>query len=162
NLSHASRALRVTLPVLNPAIETGTSVLARTPPLNSRLQGVMSALESLAWAPGTNVAVNALTDTTHLLNPMIKYIGPTVTVCDGWNYWWTYLSEHLSERTTFGFAQRVMLMTGNRTAPNEVNVLGATAPVNGGFSDSPIGGTEHYHVGNYGAAVDDRGNADCE
>ncbi len=65
----------------------------------------MVALKSLALAPGTNIALNALTDTTWTLNPMVRYLGPYVTVCNDWNYWWTYLSEHISEETTFGFAQ---------------------------------------------------------
>ena len=46
---------------------------------------------------------------------MVRYLGPFQTVCDDWNYWWTYLSEHLSEATAFGFAQRAMLMTTNTT-----------------------------------------------
>ena len=27
---------------------------------------------------------------------MVRYLGPYQTVCDDWNYWWTYLAEHLS------------------------------------------------------------------
>ena len=57
-------------------------------------------------APGTNVALNALVDTTRTLNPMIRYLGPYQTVCDNWNYWWTYLAENVSERAGYGSAQR--------------------------------------------------------
>lgn len=156
-------ALSQALPTLNPAVETGTRVLARTPALDAKLQGVMSALQGLAQAPGTNVAVNALTGTVTTLDPMLKYLGPYQTVCDDWNYFWTYLSDHISEATSFGFAQRVLLNEANPTQPNNVGQQGATAPADGGGSTSLItGGNEYLHSQNYGAAVDNQGNADCE
>ena len=158
----ASAALRASLPDINPAIEVGTRVLGRTPPLNSRLQGVMGALKHLARAPGTNVALNGLTSTVGILNPMVKYLGPYQTVCDYWNYWWTYLSEHLSEATSFGFAQRALLNQTNPLQPNNVGTQGAPAPVNGGALDTPFGGNEFLHAQPYGAAIDNQGNADCE
>ncbi len=162
NLTTATQSLRVALPVLNPALEQGTRVLGRTPALNTRLQGTMNALQTLASAPGTNIALNALVDTVSTLNPMVKYLGPFQTVCDDWNYWWTYLSEHISEATDFGFAQRVLLMQTNSTQSNNVAAAGATTAVNGGSFDSPQGGNEYLHGEVYGAAVDDQGNADCE
>ena len=162
NMTPATQSLKVALPILNPALEQGTQVLGRTPPLNQRLQETMQALQTLAAAPGTNVALNALVDTVQTLNPMVRYLGPYQTVCDDWNYWWTYLAEHISEATAFGFAQRAMLMTTNTAQPNNVGDQGATAPVNGGSFDSPQGGNEFLHGEVYGAAVDNQGNADCE
>jgi virulence factor Mce-like protein len=162
-LAPATAELRDALPDINPAIETGTRTLVRTPVLNSKLQQVMGALKSLAQAPGTNVAVNALTSTVQTLNPMVRYLGPVQTVCDGWNYFWTYLSEHVSEATSFGFAQRVLLNQGNPLQPNNVSQQGATAPANGGGTTSLVtGGNEFLHSQNYGAGIDARGNADCE
>jgi hypothetical protein len=122
----------------------------------------MEALKSLAQSPGTNQALNALTDTTNTLNPMIRYLGPFQTVCDYWNYWWTYLSEHVSEETAFGFAQRALFAQSNPLQPNNVNTADASEPVNGGGFDTPLGGNEFLHTQNYGAAIDTRGNADCE
>jgi hypothetical protein len=119
-------------------------------------------LKHLAQAPGTNVALNALTSTASTLNPMIRYLGPYQTVCDDWNYWWTYLSEHISEETSFGFAQRVLLNQTNGLQPNNVASAGATQPVNGGIPNTPLGGNEYLHSQNYGSAVDTHGNADCE
>ena len=85
---------------------------------------------ALALAPGTNQALNGLTSTVGTLNPMVRYLGPFQTVCDDWNYWWTYLAEHLSARTKFGFAQRAMI---NLAPPSggSVGQQGATTPVNG-------------------------------
>jgi hypothetical protein len=161
-LTPASGQLDQALPEINPAIEAGTHTLARTPSLNRNLQQVMDALKNLAQAPGTNVAINGLTATVDTLNPMVRYLGPYQTVCDDWNYWWTFLSEHISEQTTFGFAQRALLNQTNPLQPNNVGTQGATAPVNGGSFDSSFGGNEYLHNQNYGSAIDTRGNADCE
>ena len=163
NLTPATKALSQSLPTINPAIETGARTLARTPSLNAELQQVMYQLQNLAQAPGTNLAINALTDTSTTLNPMIRYLGPYQTVCDDWNYFWTYLGEHLSQPTDFGFAQRALINVGNPAQPNNVGQAGAVAPANGGGTDSAItGGNEYFHSQVYGAAVDNQGNADCE
>jgi virulence factor Mce-like protein len=159
----ATAELRVALPNINPAIEVGTRTLARTPSLNRNLQQVMGALRTLAQAPGTNIGINALTATVSTLNPMLRYLGPYQTVCDDWNYFWTYLSEHVSEATSFGYAQRALLNFGNPLQPNNVGQQGATQPVNGGGTDSLLsGGNEFLHAQPYGAAIDNAGNADCE
>jgi phospholipid/cholesterol/gamma-HCH transport system substrate-binding protein len=137
-------------------------VLGRTPALNQRLQQTMVALRTLAQAPGTNVALNALVDTVQTLNPMVKYLGPYQTVCDDWNYWWTYIADHFSEATAFGFAQRALLMQNNQLQSNSLSNQGANAPMNGGSFDSPQGGNGFAHGQVYGAAIDSQGNADCE
>ncbi|HEX8977955.1 MAG TPA: hypothetical protein VF781_15730, partial [Solirubrobacteraceae bacterium] len=151
------------LPDVNPALEVGTRTLARTPSLNANLQQVMRALNNLARAPGTNVAVNGLTSTVRTLNPMVRYLGPYQTVCDYWNYFWTYISDTFSEPTSFGFSQRALINNANSAQPNNIGQEGATAPVNGGGSDSASGGgNEYYHGQAYGAAVSTSGAADCE
>jgi hypothetical protein len=117
-------------------------------------------------APGTNQSLIGLTSTVDTLNPMVRYLGPFQTVCNDWNYWWTYLADHLSAQTEFGFAQRALL---NLAAPadNSVGQQGATTPVNGtSGSDQPpltvFGGQQFLHAQSYGAAVDTHGSADCE
>jgi virulence factor Mce-like protein len=163
NLQPATSALVGALPQIDPAVEEGTRVLGRTPPLDRELQQVMTALKHLAEAPGTNIAVNALAATVKTLNPVIRYLGPFQTVCDDWNYWWTYLSEHLSARTNYGFAQRALINLG-AISGNGVGQQGANAPAdgvsNGGIA--VLGGTEYLHAQPYGAAIDNQGNADCE
>jgi virulence factor Mce-like protein len=161
-MTPATASLKTALPILNPALEQGTQVLGRTPPLNQRLQQTMVALRTLAQAPGTNVALNGLVDTVQTLNPMVKYLGPYQTVCDDWNYWWTYIAEHFSEATAFGFAQRALLMQNNQLQPNSLSNQGANAPMNGGAADTPQGGNGFSHGQVYGAAIDTQGNADCE
>ena len=83
-MTPASKSLEVALPVLNPALEQGTQVLGRTPALNAQLQQTMQALQTLSAAPGTNVALNALVDTLSTLNPMVRYLGRSRTVCNDW------------------------------------------------------------------------------
>ncbi len=161
-MTPATASLNEALPAFVPAIEAGTQTLKRTPSLNANLQQVMNALKGLAQAPGTNIALNGLVSTVNTLNPMVRYLGPYQTVCDDWNYWWTYLSEHISEQTAFGFAQRALLNQTNAAQQNNVGTQGATAPVNGGVPDSPLGGDEYLHAQPYGAAINNQGNADCE
>jgi ABC-type transporter Mla subunit MlaD len=162
-LAPATAELKAALPDINPAIEIGTTTLARTPSLNANLQQVMGALKQLALAPGTNMAVNALTSTVSTLNPMIKYLGPYQTVCDDWNYFWTYLSDLVSEQTSFGTAQRALINLANSAQPNNVGTVGATAPVNGGGTTSLLsGGNAYFHAPPYGAAINTNGTADCE
>jgi len=159
SLAPGTAELRSALPALNPAIEAGTRVLIRTPSLDRNTQQVLGALKSLAQAPSTNVAINALTGTVDVLNPMVRYLGPYVTVCNDWNYWWTNLAGDLDELTSFGYAQRALLMFGNAAQPNNVGSAGASSPANGG---APAGTQEYIHFPAYGAAVDNQGNADCE
>jgi virulence factor Mce-like protein len=161
-LTPATAALGPTLPVINPAIEQGTRVLPRTPALDMRVQRVFASLETLAQAPGTNIALNGVTSTVQTLDPMLKYLGPYVTVCNDWNYWWTYLAGDIDEVTSFGYAQRALLNQTNPLQANNVGSLVASAPVNGGVADTPLGGNEFLHGPAYGAAIDTSGNADCE
>jgi hypothetical protein len=156
-MTPATASLKAALPVLNPALEEGSRVLVRTPALDAKLQQVMGSLKRLALAPGTNVGVNALVSTVNMLNPMVRYLGPFQTVCDYWNYWWTFLAEHISEQTQYGFAQRVLLNFADASQTDNVGTLGATEPANG-----QGGGPEFLHSQVYGAAVDAAGNADCE
>ncbi len=100
DLNPASAALRAALPNINPALEAGIQVLPRTEQINAKLERVLSALKDLAQAPGTNMAVNALTATVTTLNPMIRYLGPYVTVCNGWNYLWAEFQDLVSEPTS--------------------------------------------------------------
>ena len=162
-LTPATAELDAALPEIVPAVEVGTTTLARTPTLNAGLEQVMTSLKNLAVAPGTNMALNGLVSTVTTLNPMIRYLGPYVTVCNYWNYWWTYLSEHLSQQNSFGYSQRALLNFTNASQPNSVGTPDANAPVNGGGSDlNPLGGNEFLHAQPYGAAITTQGNADCE
>jgi hypothetical protein len=134
--------------------------------LNHKLEGVLTSLKSLADDPGTNIALNGLTSTVGTLNPVLRYLGPYVTVCNYFNYFWVQLAELVSEQTSFGMAQRALLQFGNHQA-NSVGNQGATAFANGYQAGDPPdqgypGDAEYNHSPNYGAAVNSNGTADCE
>ena len=165
-LAPATVELRQALPNIDPALAAGIKVLPRTPSLNHKLQSVLQALKNLALDPGTNVALNGLTATVGTLNPTIRYLGPYVTVCNDWNWFWVELADLVSEQTNFGMAQRALLNFPNHQT-NNVGDQGAAQPANGYQPGDPIGtsGTadaEYLHGPVYGAAVDNQGNADCE
>ncbi len=162
----ATVALRQVLPNVNPALAAGIKVLPRTPSMNHKLEGVLSSLRSLANDPGTNIALNGLISTVGTLNPMIRYLGPYVTVCNNWNYFWAELADLVSEQTSFGMAQRALIMFGNHQA-NSVANQGATDKANGYQPGDPPdagypGDAEYNHGPAYSAAIDKQGNADCE
>jgi virulence factor Mce-like protein len=165
-LAPATAQLRDALPNINPALAAGIKVLPRTPPVNRKLQNVLAALKSLAIDPGTNVALNGLTSTVSTLNPVLRYLGPYVSVCNDWNYFWTELADLVSEQTTFGMAQRALIMFGNHQA-NSVGNQGAANKANGYQpGDAPDAGypgdAEYLHGPEYSAAIDNHGNPDCE
>ena len=97
---------------------------------------------------------------------MMRYLGPYQTVCDYWNYWWTFLSEHISQPTTYGFSQRALLNLadpGHQLRPaarrhraRQRREPAPTAPL------GIFGGQQYLHGPAYGAAIDNQGNADCE
>ena len=160
-LTPATEELKKALPNINPAIVAGTKTLIRTPSLDRHLQQVMTALKNLAQTPSTGVALNGLASTVDVLNPTVRYLGPYVTVCNDFNYWFTNLAGDLDEETNFGYAQRALLMFGDTAESNNVGSQGAEAPVNGG-APSGTGAEEYAHGPVYGAAVSNSGQADCE
>jgi virulence factor Mce-like protein len=166
DLRPATVQLEQALPNVDPALEAGIKVLPRTPGVNHKLQGVLSSLKSLALDPGTNIALNGLTATVGTLNPMIRYLGPYVTVCNYWNYFWDEFQDLVSEQTSFGMAQRALLQFNNHQASNP-GVAGGSYPANGYQPGDPPdsgypGDAEYAHGPAYGAAVNSSGNADCE
>jgi len=163
DLRGAARELRVALPDLNLALETGTPVLRRSVELNDKLQEVLRALRDLVEDPATNQALRGLTVTVNTLNPTLRFLGPYQTVCNGWNYLWTFLGEHISESDATGTAQRALLSsTGRQT--NDLAGIGATAPANAeGYTGPAVRGDPAvFHGQPYGAAINDDGTADCE
>ncbi len=154
----ASVSLRAALPSLVPALRAGVRVLPRVPSMNVRLEGVLAALRSLSLDPGTNIALNGLTQTVGVLDPMLKYLGPFVTVCNSWNMMWSYLADGVSEQTRFGNAQRALLNFANHQT-NNVGSQGATAPADGNGGDPSA---EYLHGPAYSAAITNNGYADCE
>jgi hypothetical protein len=89
----------------------------------------------------------------------VRFIGPYITVCNYFNYSWTHVAEHLSEPDMTGGSQRTLLNQAGRQ-DNAVGSLGATEPANG--QNVRSGTPQFLHTNNYTAAIDEKGNADCE
>jgi hypothetical protein len=102
--------LRIAIPTLNDAIQIGTPVLNRSVSMNHRLRGVMVELNKLVQQPSTKTSLQRLKETFDQANPLAKWVAPAQTVCNYWNYMWTLLPEHLTERDQVGFNQRVALV----------------------------------------------------
>jgi virulence factor Mce-like protein len=158
DFSGATHELRGALPALNGAVEIGTPVLKRTPALNGEVRKTLNTVRDLAEQPGTNAALRGLTATVTSLNPQMRFYGPFVTVCNSWNYFWTYIAEHFSEPDTTGQAQRALV---NFAGPqdNSLGAMGASEPANGQHA----AGTPQFAQDQpYGAAIGPDGRADCE
>jgi ABC-type transporter Mla subunit MlaD len=118
------RALRVALPDLNNAVRVGTPVLRRAPHLNTRLRGTFRSLNRLVERPSTGTALSRLGDLFDEARPLAAGVAPAQTVCNYWNYWFTFLPEHLSERDQVGFSQRVAIVgfpLGDVTIDNQAD-----------------------------------------
>jgi hypothetical protein len=95
------------------------------------------------------------------LNPQLRYLGPYVTVCNFWNYFWTFVAEHFSENDPTGQSQRALL---NQAASQQYGITaqGAAEPASGQPTREPGGISQNLHGQPYGAAINEDGTADCE
>jgi hypothetical protein len=155
----ATEALRGALPTLNSAIEKGIPVQRRAVELNEELGETLDSLRELAQAPGTTPGIRALGATVTTLNPQLRFYGPYVTVCNGPNYFFTFLAEHFSEPDSTGSAQRALANTGPRQ-DDSVTAMGANAPANG--KNVREGNAAWAQDQPFARAVSDSGEADCE
>jgi virulence factor Mce-like protein len=159
DFSGATHALRASLPTLNHAVEVGTPVQQRSGTLNDQLKQTLDSLRQLAEAPGTNAALRGLTATVDTLNPQLRFYGPYVTVCNGPTYFFTYLAEHFSESDSTGSAQRALANFAGKQ-DDSVGAMEAKRPANG--QNVKQGNAQYAHNQPYAAAIDAKGNADCE
>jgi ABC-type transporter Mla subunit MlaD len=159
-----ARELRPTLPLINDALETGVPVQGRSVDLYRRLRPTLVSLRDLMRDPATGRALRGLTASVTTLRPTLRYLGPYQTVCNSWNYFWTFLGEHVSQSGPFGFGQRAAIKSTGQQS-NNPSSMGAARPGNGEDyrePSRPRGAPAHLHGSAYNAAIDDQGNADCE
>jgi ABC-type transporter Mla subunit MlaD len=155
----ATHELRGALPTVNRALEKGTPVQRRAVELNEDLQDALVALESLAVEPTTNTALRALTGTVTSLNPQLRFLGPFITVCNSWNYFFTYLGEHFDEPDISGMAQRALLNHTGRQ-DDSLGSMGARRPANG--KNVQEGNAQYMQGQGWMHAIMPDGTADCE
>jgi ABC-type transporter Mla subunit MlaD len=96
-LNPGIRDLRSAAPALNEAVEVGTPVLDDQPEVNRRLTEVFRALNRLVQQPSTRITLTHLRETFEEATPLARYVAPAQTVCNYWNYWFTYFPNALSD-----------------------------------------------------------------
>jgi virulence factor Mce-like protein len=160
DLSPALAALHDALPTVNSALSTGIGVTRRTPVLYGNLQSSMVALRDLSSTPTTNAALRGLSATVASLQPQLRFLGPYVTVCNDWNYWWTFVGNSQTSPTPEGYALRALLNLGNTGQADDVASEPAALPAHGGTG---LGTPSSLHVGGsvYGTSITPSGLADC-
>ncbi len=126
------RELDAALPALNAALAVGTPSLRRSVAASDRLRGVFGELDRLVSQPETKSSLRRLDALFEEAGPLARWVVPAQTVCNYWNYFWTLLPEHLTERDSSGFTQRVTLVTsplGNLTFNLDLDAGGPAPPV---------------------------------
>jgi len=151
DLRAAAAELRTSAPPITAALRSGIEPLRATPALNERLGETFETVTALARRPSTGRALAGLSETMQTLNPTLRWVGPHITVCNYWNYWWTFLADHITDQDPTGQIQRVQVKEAPPNSPQ--------APYGEFGQAEPV---EEFHAQAYGAAVDAQGNADCE
>jgi len=160
---------RRSLPKISNAFVVGTPVLRKAPKLNRNTEDVFNALFDLAENPNTLLALKDLTTTFAVAAPLVEFVAPHQTVCNYWNYYWTGLSEHISEPVRGGTLQRTLLKSDNRTQDNRLSGSDADRPGDVPANQDPQEQRDPegnplvaIHAQAYSPAIDAQGNADCQ
>ena len=150
--------LRVTLPVLNDAIEVGTPVLRRSPRTNRLLKEVFRELDQLVSQPSTKVTLQRLEETFDTALPLAEFVVPAQTVCNYWNYWFSFTPAGF-DQDQVGYTFRQMLASFPRgeskvsTGPG--GAITVTAP---GETTTPVSGYSGKSANAISGGADPDGN----
>ncbi|WCB94065.1 hypothetical protein DSM104299_02793 [Baekduia alba] len=87
---------------LAPAFKAGTPALKISPELNARVVQTLNALDTFVSDPVVLPALQRLTETANLLNPIIAFATPTQTTCNYLSLFFRNLGSALSESDTVG------------------------------------------------------------
>jgi ABC-type transporter Mla subunit MlaD len=136
--------LRVALPVLNRAIDVGTPVLARTPQMNRDLRKVLVELDDLVAHESTPVALGRLRDTFDSARRFTEWVVPAQTVCNYFNYWFTFFPESLTDRDQPGYSFRQAL---TNAPPGPIGIQ--LGEINGNPVTLQVPGETHGPVAGY-------------
>jgi hypothetical protein len=158
------------LPPLNRALGAGKDVLPRTVDLNQRTQDVLQALDDLARNPNTFLALKDLTTTVAVTAPLLEFVAPYQTVCNGPVYFFTGLGGHLSEDVKGGTVERILVRSDQTLIqPGKLGDSANSRPADVPSNVSPKTTKsatgdylEVYHNQPYAPAIDAQGNADCQ
>ena len=98
------------------------------------LEPTLVSLRELARDPVTGIALRGLTANVTTLQPQLRFLAPYQTVCNYWNYFFTFLGETVSQSGPFGYSQRAAIKSTGQQS-NNPSSMGAAEPGNGeGYS----------------------------
>jgi virulence factor Mce-like protein len=161
DIDAAAVELRRALPGVNGALVAATPVQRRVTQLSGPLQDALDALDRLVAAPTTNGSLRGLQATIGTVAPQARFLGPYITVCNDWNYFWTMAAEHLSAPDDTGSSQRALLNMGlGAPGADAVGASGANEFAHG-QGTPPGAARQDLHGLFYGPAVDAQGRASC-
>ena len=141
-------------PVLSDALEIGTRVLPKTPPLNRRLAEVFDAVADFSDEPLVSRGLHQLTRVSRSLKPTVSFLTPAQTKCNYATLWFRNISSLLSEGDANGTWQRFIIIATPQGPNNEGGP--SSAPANG------PGEANHLHANPYPNAAAPGQSAECE
>jgi virulence factor Mce-like protein len=173
-LRPAAQELPRSLPHINQALIAGQTVLRNpgqgdTIAYNRRVKRVLRSVDVLASNPNTLLALQDLETLNQELAGLVAHIGPSQSVCNYFNYFFTPLSDHMSEKLPGGVGniQRVLSKMDPGTESQQYNrfgAYGANRPADIPFNEDPDQIHEWYafHGQVYQPIIDGQGRADCQ
>jgi virulence factor Mce-like protein len=174
DLSHRLRPVAATLPSALPAVNTafkyGTPELPKTVPLSQETGKLFDSLDDLARNPNTLLALKDLTTTVAVGAPLLTYVAPYQTVCNGTVNFFTGLGGHMSEDVKGGTIERVLvrgLLSDPQpgTESSSDNWRPADLPSNVNPKTTKLSNGQYAEVQHgqpYAPAIDSNGDADCQ
>jgi hypothetical protein len=144
-------------------------VLKRTPTLNRLTGKVFTSLDDLARNPTTLLALQDLHLTFAVLRPLAEFVAPYQTVCNNGTAFFTGLADHMSESTSGGTSEAVLVKTGSNFQHNAFNTNESSRPADVPSNRNPQNYVDPqgnpyqiFHSSLDGTAVDAQGRADCQ
>lgn len=113
---------------LAPAFKAGTPALKNSPQLNARVVKTLDALDRFVSDPRVLPALQRLTETANLLDPIIAFATPVQTDCNYLSLFFRNLGSSLSEGDTVGTFLRADPVVAGQNINSEAGP--ASAPAN--------------------------------
>lgn len=153
-LQPGAQSLREAAPDLASAVHTGIAVFERSPAFNAQLATTFSTLREFSENPAVTLGLRDLTETVTLLDPTLRYITPSQTVCNYMSLFFRNVAGILSEGDSNGTWQRFITIAAPQGRNNE-----------GGPSSAPADGPgidNHLHVNPYPNTAAPGQTKECE
>jgi hypothetical protein len=165
NLQPGAAALEDSAPTLAHAFETGTNTLRASPAFNRRLESFLGDLRDFAQDPLVPIGLKDLMDLVDALDPTLRYLTPTQTVCNYASLFFRNAAGVLSQGDQNGNWQRFTIIP---TTPVAYNT--ATSPYDAtnneiGPSSAPADGNtphNHLHANPYPSTASPGQTKECE